>query len=99
MDALADLFITLSFISLLIFFIGIVSIILGIIQSVKAKRGIHSSLKSNLILVAVSYLVLATAFYFIKPWGEVFSFFFLPILSVITLIILEVLALFRKAKT
>ncbi|KKQ74314.1 MAG: hypothetical protein US95_C0028G0001, partial [Candidatus Woesebacteria bacterium GW2011_GWB1_38_5] len=43
-------------------------------------------------------LIGATIFYFNKDYGKVFSFFFLPILSILVLIILEVAGLFINKK-
>lgn len=96
MDDLANLYWTVILIFFIFLFFGVVSIILGLISAAKKIKGLPPTLRSNLLMVGISYLVLATTFYFIKPWGEVFSFFFLPVLSVITLIILELLTVFKK---
>jgi len=98
MDDLANAYWTVLSIFILLLFSVAIIIILGVINIIKVKTKKKIKLKSNLITVGLAYLVLATVFYFNKDYGKVFSFFFLPILSIFVLIILEVAGLFINKK-
>jgi hypothetical protein len=80
-------------------FVLAVVFIFGVIAIVKRKLKKELKIKSNLITVGLAYLILASIFYFIDDYGKAFSFFFLPILAIFTLIILEVVDIFKKSKS
>jgi len=98
MDDIANAYWTVFSILVLLLFSAAIIIILEVINYIKARKKKKNKLKSNLITVGFAYFVLATIFYFNKDYGKVFSFFFLPILSILVLIILEVAGLFINKK-
>lgn len=77
-------------------FVVIVSVVLGIIQSVKKGKGKRTTFKSSILMVGIAYLFIAFILYFIEPWGKVFALVFLPVISVFTLILVEVFSLWER---
>jgi len=96
MDDMANAIWTIVLIVILLIFIVGIIIILVTLNFIKRKKKRKIGLKANFVLVGIAYLIFATIFYFIGDYGKVFSFFFLPIFSVFTLILLEIADLFRK---
>ena len=96
MDDLATLYWTAILIFVIFAFAFIISVVLGIIQSVKKGKGKPMTLKSSILTVGIAYLFIAFILYFIEPWGKVFALVFLPIISVFTLILVEVFHLLER---
>jgi hypothetical protein len=93
MDAWAGGFWGLIIIQIVIF----VGVIIGGLQLLNRKKSKKGSLISSIKTVFLAYLIFAIIFYLIPgDMGFSFAFFFLPIFSVIALILLEVFKLFKK---
>ena len=96
MDDLARVLVTSVFLFILAFLVGVVVTILVIIDYIKRKKNIPRTIKSNGLLVLIAYVILAIVFFIFVDWGIWFAVSFLPLISIIMLILLEILSIFTK---
>jgi uncharacterized membrane protein HdeD (DUF308 family) len=97
MDGWANSYWTIILTFILAVYLGIQVLILGIIQFIKKKKGRKSTLLKNIFYVLIAYLLFAIpTTLFVSQIGFLLSITALPVLAAITLIILEVMSIFKK---
>lgn len=97
MDVLAKLYWIVVIFNMLLYIAIFVGFTLGIIYLIRRKNKKRGSLISSIKAVLIAYVIFAIIFCLIPgDMGFSFTFFFLPVFSVIALILLEVFKLFKK---
>jgi len=97
MDGWANSYWTIILTFILGVYLGVQAIILGIIQIIKKKKNKKSTLLKNIFYVLIAYILFAIpTTLFVSQIGFLLSITALPVLVAITLIILEVISIFKK---